>query len=127
MTAVSLSFECCLVFARLSFDRRSTVVRPSLSTGNELEWWGVVISGAKVVQKNGMCKERTLFLKKSCISYLASSNDYCKQFSARPYGVGSLRNNVRTNVLTPTKLQNNLIYASITRFFFNLFATSIFL
>ena len=37
MTAVSLSFECRLFFARLSFDRRSTVVRPSLSTGNELE------------------------------------------------------------------------------------------
>ena len=37
MTAVSLSFECRLFFARLSFDRRSTVVRPSIFDVHELE------------------------------------------------------------------------------------------
>ncbi|MBR6508870.1 MAG: hypothetical protein IKT19_05015 [Paludibacteraceae bacterium] len=45
MTAVSLPFEYCLIFARPSFHRRSTVVRPSLLTGNELEWVLVVVLG----------------------------------------------------------------------------------
>ena len=58
MTAVSLLFECCLVFARLSFDRRSTVVRPSFFDAHELEckssalFWNVQIYYAKIMQKN---------------------------------------------------------------------------
>ena len=84
MTAVSLLFECCLVFARPSFDRRSTVVRPSFMRGNELEWWGVVISGAKVVQKNGMCKYFMQKLSKNIVflpTYLVLPL-FCSNFAA---------------------------------------------
>ena len=64
MTAVSLSFECCLVFARLSFDRRSTVVRPSLSTGNELECKGTT----KKWNMQGIWEKNVIKMEKTIIN-----------------------------------------------------------
>ena len=43
MTAVSLPFEFRLFFVRLSFDRRSTVVRPSIFDVYELERVVIVV------------------------------------------------------------------------------------
>ncbi len=54
MTVDSLSIDRHLIVVQSSVDRRVTVGRPSGDRREETE----TNEGAKVVQKNGMCKEK---------------------------------------------------------------------
>ena len=68
LTFVLFSFECRLFFARLSFDRRSTVVRPSIFGGWKRE--GKFERALSETEKKGKCRKlrfSALFYANICI------------------------------------------------------------